>query len=70
MVFHACDRRFGVGIGKAQAVENFLGHRRTDSFVSIEADAAGFIPTEGRGLADIVEEDGEHDRHRDLARQQ
>ena len=64
------DRGVDLRAREAQPRHELLGHLGAEFVVAAEADAAVGIDREGAGLADIVEEHGEDERHGDLRGEQ
>ena len=70
VVCDGLDRGVDLGAGEAQAKHHALGHSGAEAVVAVEADAAVEVGGESAGLADVVEEHGEHERARDLRGQE
>ena len=63
------DRGVDFGARKSQALHDRFGHFRADAIMAVETDPAGLVDRAGRRLADIVKENAENERKRNLVRQ-
>ena len=63
------DRRVDFRAGKTEPMHERFRHLRPEPVVAVEADPAGFVDACGGGLADVVKENAEDERERNLVRQ-